>query len=139
MSKTDIVTAIRQVEFFEITGVRNVSIKNVTDFITGLTSQRGTFEPSFFTFNNVAFHRRIPVIIRRIVVSKVTDIEPLLLVATKLRSKEAGTATALQGGNNHRENCDWHIGNIQNHGTSSDGLLRLHDHSPPIKVEVLVR
>ena len=136
--KADIITAVRHIEFFEITCVTHVTIEHVTYLVTGFPGQRGTFKTPFFTFNHIPLHRRIPVVVRCVVVTEVADVETLLLVATELRGKDTGTAATLQRRDNHRENRHRHIGNVQHHRAGSNSLLRFHDHAAAIKVEVLV-
>ena len=136
--KANIVAAVRHIEFFKVRRIRHVSVEHVTFLVSHFARQSRAFEPSLVTFDNVALDRCIPVIVCRVIETEITHVVTLFLVTAELRSQKARLTSTLQGGNNHREHCHRHIGNVQYHGARGNRLLGLYHHAPSVEIEVLV-
>ena len=135
----NVVTAVAEIKFIEIRRILQVSIEHISLVVPHQPRQSRTFEPRLVAFDNVAADGRIPVVVRRVVETEIAQVVTLHLVATELGSEETRLAPALQGSNDHRENRNGNISDIQHDRPGRDGLLRLHHHAASVEEEVLVR
>ena len=139
MGKRNVVTAVAEIKFLEVTRVLQVAIQQITLLVTDFARQRRLFKPSLVAFDNVSGKRCIPVIVGSVIETDIAQIESLLLVTTELRRQKAGFTATLERSDNHRKNRHRHIGNVQHHRPCGNRLLGLDHHATAIEVEVLVR
>ena len=110
--EADIVTAVRHIEFLQVTRIAHVTVQDIAPLVADLPRQRRPFETRFLAFDDIALHGGVPVIVGGVIETEVADIVPLYLVTTEFRRQEARLAAALQRSDNHREHRHRHIGNV---------------------------